>query len=223
MGFYDRLIIAGLPQNEPHIPVHQLMAALGEYERGFMTAAEIATAFSLSAAEQTEAANLLAQIVTPLESVSIGGFVTLTNIGTTYDATSAAQGLGIGRIQCAGINGMEFTVFVNKIGNGTQSWQLWNETDGAETTVIDDTGATGAKFLSVQRSFPTPLAAGFKTFRVRAKSTTAADDPIFFGSCVLISRVSRLSSAELHEILLLTEYGVKYNDVVSLKARLGVT
>ncbi len=220
-GLYERII----GTEEPKIAVHSFMAALGEMERGKITAGTLATAFSLSAAEQTEAATLFNRIVTPLESVSLGGFATLTNMGATYDTTTtvfASLGLGWCRIQTAGITGVEFSVSVNKIGSGTQSWQLWNETDGTEIAVIDDAGVAGLKTLSVTVSLPGPLAAALKTLRVRAKSTIAADDPIYLGAALMIRRIDRLTSVELHEVLLLAEHGEAYTVVGALKARLGV-
>ena len=223
MGLYERLIGGAQPENEPHIPVHQWMAALGEFERGKVNAAALAAAFGLSAAEQLEAAALTAKIITPLESISLGAFVQLTNIGTAYDGSNPARGLGIARIQTAGITAFEFGVAVNKVGSGTQSWQLWNETDGAEIAVIDDAGAAGVKFLSVVETLPAPLGAGFKILRVRAKSTTAADDPIFLGATLMLQRTERLSAEELHQVLLLAEHGLAYADATSLKARLGVS
>lgn len=51
MGLYERL--AGLEQ--PKIAVHTFMSAMQEYMLGNMTGAQAATAFGLSAAEQTEA------------------------------------------------------------------------------------------------------------------------------------------------------------------------
>jgi hypothetical protein len=223
MGLYERLIGGALPENEPKIAVHQFMAALGEFSRGKATAQQITDAFTLSPGEVTEAAALIARVVTPLEAISIGAFVQLTNIGTNYDTVAASRGLGIARLQTAGITGFEFSVAVNKVGSGTQSWQLWNETDGAEIAVIDDAGATGVKILSIVQTLPQPLAAGFKTVRVRAKSTTASDDPQFLGACLLIQRPERLGSEELHEVLLLAETGAAYTTAAALKARLGVS
>lgn len=216
MGLYERL----LKLEEPGIPVHQFMALLGEVERGKQTGVAAATLLGLSAPEIAEANTLITKIVTPLESISLGGFVTLTNVGAAYDAVLASQGLPMFRVQMAGITEFEFTVRVNKIGTGTQSWQLWNETDGSESTVIDDAGASGVKILSTTRAFSPALGAGFKTLRVRAKSTTAADDPLYLGGSILIKRVDRLSSEELHQVLLLAEYG--WMNVAAVKTRLGV-
>jgi len=223
-GLYERLM--GLPGFEnAKIEIHSFISALGEIERGKMTGTEVATLFNLNAAEQTEAAALIGQIVTPLESVSFGGFATLTNVGAAYDTTTtvfASQGLGLVRVQTAGITGAEFTVRVNKIGTGTQSWQLWNETDSSEIAVVDDAGAAGVKMLTVSVSLPGPLTAGLKTLRVRAKSTTAADDPLYLGASLLIRRIERMTSTELHEVLLLSEEPRKYTTVAELKARLRV-
>jgi hypothetical protein len=123
----------------------------------------------------------------PYESccVSLGGFVTLTNVGSSYDSINAARGLGCAEIDFTGVVSLKFTVQVNKIGTGTQSWQLWNETDAAELAVIDDAGASGNKTLTVTVNSGLPT--GMKLVRVRAKSTTAADDPLYFGSCIVLS------------------------------------
>jgi hypothetical protein len=110
--------------------------------------------------------------------------VTLTNVGTAYDAIAASQGLGIGRLDFAGVTQVKFDVRVNKVGTGTQSWQLWNDTDGTQIGVIDDAGAAGTKTLSA--TFNTGLPTGEKLVRIRAKSTNGADDPIFYGGSVLL-------------------------------------
>lgn len=110
--------------------------------------------------------------------------ITLTNVGANYDTIDAARGLGIQRIDFRGATTITFDVFVNKIGTGTQSWQLWNETDGTEIGVINDSGAAGRKFLSAV--FNVDIAA-IKLCRVRAKSTVATDDPLFFGASVLLN------------------------------------
>jgi hypothetical protein len=218
MSLYTRIL--GI--DEPKLEVHALMAAMGEFERGKMTGAEIEAAFGLSPGEATEAATLEARIKFPQESISLGGFQTLTNIGTAYDSINASLGLGVCGVQLAGITSIIFGVAVNKIGSGTQSWQLWNETDNLEVGVIDDAGATGIKTLSTTINFSPALNAAVKTVRVRAKSTTAADDPLYFGSSLLITRIERLTASELHEILLLGEGKYKYGTEAALKARLGV-
>lgn len=218
MSLYTRLM--GI--DDPHIPVHNWMAALGELERGKMTNQQVIDAFALSAGEQTEATTLIAKIVPPLESISLGALVTLTNIGTTYDNSTASKGLGACRIECAGITGFEFGVFVNKIGSGTQSWQLWDQTNSAEVAVIDDAGGTGDKTLAVSQAVG-PLAAGFRLLRVRAKSTTAADDPVFYGASLMIRRVGLMTADVLHQILLLAENKIApLNTESALKTRLGV-
>ncbi len=219
MSLYTRLMGLGSPK----IPVHSFMSALGELERGKMTTQQVIDAFALSAPEQTEAAALIAKVVPPLESISLGGFVTLTNVGAAYDTIAAAKGLGACRIECAGITGFEFGVFVNKVGSGTQSWQLWDQTNSAEVAVIDDAGATGDKTLAVSASLG-PLAAGFRLLRVRAKSTTAADDPVFYGASLMIRRVGLMTADVLHQILLLAATKiVPLETEAALKTRLGVS
>lgn len=114
-----------------------------------------------------------------IATVSLGGFVTLTNVGSSYDAIAASKGLGCGALDFTNCTSLVFTVRVSKIGTGTQSWQLWNETDGTQIAVIDDAGATGDKELAVTVAV---ALTGIKKIRVRAKSTVAADDPIFYGA-----------------------------------------
>jgi len=215
MSIYDRL----LGTAEPKLLVHSFMGLVGEFNRGKLTAAEIFTILGADASEQAELATLLAKAVPPVETISLGSLVTLTNVGTAYDNI---QGLPMARVQTAGITSIEFTVRVNKVGSGTQSWQLWNETDAAETTVIDDNGATGIKILTTTRTFPAPLTAALKTFRIRAKSTTAQDDPVYLGGCVMVTRKEVLTQDVLHELLLLAESRYAYDTVATLKARLGV-
>lgn len=218
MGLYERL----LKLEEPGIPVHQFMALFGEVERGKITNAEAAAILNLDAGEQAEALDLIAKVVLPRECVTFGGQLILTNVSTSYDGTAVSQGLGSAIIQMAGITQVIFGVRVNKVGNGTQSWQLWNDTDGVEVGVIDDAGATGIKNLSTTINFGSPLGAGIKTVRIRAKSTTAADDPVYMGASASIRRVERLTPEDLHEVLLLAEYGYAYNSVAGVKTRLGV-
>jgi hypothetical protein len=109
--------------------------------------------------------------------------VTLTNVGTAYDAIAASQGLGLIRIDFTGVTQLKLDVRVNKVGTGTQSWQLWNDTDGSEVGVINDAAGSGVKTLSA--TFAVALS-GEKVVRIRAKSTVAADDPIFLGASVMV-------------------------------------
>jgi hypothetical protein len=146
----------------------------------------------------------------------------LTNVGAAYDTDVAAQNLGFAHVEASGVTQIIFAVRVNKVGVGTQSWQLWNETDALEAAVIDDAGATGLKYLSVTKNFVTPLDAGMKILRIRAKSTTANDDPVYYGATLSIRRVANLTPVELHEVLLLAEHDGPYLTVAALKARLGV-
>lgn len=108
--------------------------------------------------------------------------VTLTNVGTTYDAISVSKGLGCGLIDFTGVTTVRMDLKVSKVGTGTQSWQLWNDTDGTQIGVIDDAGAAGDKTLS--QTFNVALS-GVKLCRIRCKSTVSADDPILYGGSIL--------------------------------------
>ena len=107
--------------------------------------------------------------------------ITLTNVGTAYDTIQAARGLGIALIDFRGATQVRFVVYHQKIGTGTISYQLWNETDGAEICVLTDSGAQGVRLLD--QTFAINIAA-VKLCRIRAKSTVSTDDPVFFGGAV---------------------------------------
>lgn len=108
----------------------------------------------------------------------------LTNVGASYDAIAASKELGHQFIDFTGVVSVEFSVFVNKIGTGTQSWQLWNVTDSAEIAVIVDAGAAGDKTLVVNQAVSL---VGKKNVRIRAKSTVSTDDPYFYSGSVFLT------------------------------------
>jgi hypothetical protein len=219
VALYERLL--GIEESK--IPVHPFMAAIGEIERGKMTEAELATAFTLSVNEQLEVSTLLAKIIGTYDSVSLGAYNVLSNVGAAYDAINPSKGLGAIILQIGGIEWFRFGVRVIKVGTGTQSWQLWNETDGAEVCVIDDAGAAGEKSLSVDITPAQPYAPAMKVLRVRAKSAVATDDPVFLGASICFRRRSRMTSVELHEVLILGEQGCSPYDTASkIRTRLGV-
>lgn len=224
MALYPRLTGIGLVDRTQKLHVHSFMAAVGEVERGKMTEAQVATAFGLTPAEQTELTALTARIVQPLESISLGGFTTLTNVGTAYDGTDASRGLGFFRVQTAGITGFEFAVGMDRNGAaGTISWQLWDDTNSVEVARIDDTTGAGAKYVNTVVTLGSPLPASLRRIRVRCKSTTNPDDPIYLGANVVIRRVEKLTAVELHEVLMLGEDEVApYNTLTAITSRLGV-
>ncbi len=115
-----------------------------------------------------------------------GGPVTLTNVGSSFDAIAASQHLGIALIDFTGYTALEFRVLVNKIGSGTQSWQLWNVTDGQQIALVTDAAAAADNRL-LSTSVSGLALSGVKFVRVRASSTTALDDPIYYGACVLLT------------------------------------
>lgn len=117
-------------------------------------------------------------------SVSMGGYLVLTNVTTSYDGTAQSKGLGNALVDFTGASQAQFRVSVNKVGTGTQSWQLWNATDSAQIAVIDDAGLVGDKTLTATT---TVVPSGTKLVRVRAKSSIAADDPVYYGGTVLLT------------------------------------
>lgn len=222
MSLYTRLL--GI--DTPRIPIHVFMAAVGEWERGRITQAQVVNAFNLSAGEETEAVTLLGKIVYPRETLTIVATPaghTLTNVGASYDAVAVSQNMGFIPVQTAGITQIIFGVRVNKVGSGTQDWQLWNETDSQQVAVISDAGGTGVKTLQTTVDFGSPLGAGMKVVRVRARSSTAADDPVIFSAAASIRRASSLTPLELHEVLLLGEPdNSPYHSEAAIKSRLGI-
>lgn len=112
--------------------------------------------------------------------------VTITNVGSTYDAVPASKGLGHAEIDLTNVLQVVFRVRYNKVGTGTLSWQVWNETDGVEIGRIDDSAAAGDNKNQVA-TFDVALT-GIKLIRIRAKSTVAGDDPIYYGSSLRLIR-----------------------------------
>lgn len=121
--------------------------------------------------------------------VSLGNYMVITNVGAAYDTVALSQKLGIVEMVMDGIDTIVFTVRVDKVGTGTQDWQLWNETDSTQTVVISDAAAAANnRYLTATAS---GLAlTGLKRFRVRARSTNAADDPVFGGSSILFRKTT---------------------------------
>ena len=220
MGLYDRLI--GL--ESPGIGVHGFIGVLGELERGKLTRADVIAWYALTAAEQAELDTLTAKMRALPESYPLGAFVTLTNVGATYDAIGAAKGLGFVAVDVQAITRLEIRIRYNKVGTGTLTWQLWNETDAQELGTVDDTVAGDNKTASIIVTPASPLSGGVKLLRVRVKSTVATDDPIYYGACLFLRRADRLTADDLHQVLLVAQNaeGGLYPTAAALKARLGV-
>lgn len=115
-------------------------------------------------------------------SLPLGGVLTLTNIGATPVV------VGLAKADFTNVTKVELTVRVNKIGTGTQSWQLWNETDGIEVVRIQDAAGTGEKTLTTgEVNIDAQNWSGMKLLFLRAFSSVAADDPIYRGGCACLS------------------------------------
>jgi hypothetical protein len=219
MALYARLTA----NDSTRIAKHPFMAAVGELKRGKATSGQVAAFFGLSAPEEAELVTLAAKVIEPPESYPLGAFVTLTNVGATFDSTPAAKGLGFLAVDTAGITRLEVRTRYNKIGTGTLSWQLWDDTNAAPLGIFDDAAAAGDnKTATIVVTPAQPMSAGLRLIRMRVQSTVAGDDPLYYGSCVFINRAERLTSLELHEILLLTDARIAYATEAALKARLGI-
>jgi hypothetical protein len=121
----------------------------------------------------------------PRASISLGGYVVVTNVGASYDAVALSKGLGVAEVDFTGCAQLDLAVRVNKIGTGTQSWQLWDETAAAELMVVDDAAAAGERTLTASKTSALPT--GVKRVRIRAKSTVATDDPVYYGASLRVS------------------------------------
>jgi hypothetical protein len=111
--------------------------------------------------------------------------VLFSNIGAAYDTVAQSRGLGIALVDFTGCTSIEYRVNVRKVGTGTQDWQLWNETDGAEIGVVSDAAAIG--FHTLTATINAGLPTGLKIIRVRARSTNANDDPVYLGSTIQVN------------------------------------
>lgn len=121
--------------------------------------------------------------------VSLGNYLILTNVGAAYDAIALTQKLGIVEMAMDGIDTIVFTVRVDKVGTGTQDWQLWNDTDSTQTGVISD-AAAAANNRVLTTTISGLALTGIKRFRVRARSSNAADDPTFGGASILFRKTT---------------------------------
>lgn len=118
-------------------------------------------------------------------AVTLGAYQVLTNVGAAYDTVANAKGLGIAIVDMTGIDTVEFRVFYNKVGTGTLSWQLWNHTDSAQVGVITDSAAAADNKLGSAQITGLALT-GLKVLRIRAQSSVAADDPVYYGGALLL-------------------------------------
>lgn len=227
MALIDRL----LASDNTKIHVHPFMSAMGEWERGKMTRQEVIDAFGLLAGDLTELDALNAKVRSVQDAYPFSGRVTLTNVGSAYDTNIESQSLPFVHVPCGGVNRIDIEVRHRKIGTGTQDYQLWDDTNSvvaidtatATSGSLSDAGAAADRILTASRVFATPLAPGVRKLRLRARSTVAADDPIFLNASVLMWRVEMITADVLHQVLCLAEDGVApLNTASAVRARLGL-
>jgi hypothetical protein len=120
----------------------------------------------------------------------LSGEKTLSNVGSTYDANATSQRLPHTVVFTDRIVEVALDIRVIKVGSGVQSWQLWDDDIGAEVAVIDDNTAAGATPRVGRVVVPyVPVPGAIRRWRLRAKSTIAADDPIFLSAVVGINEL----------------------------------
>jgi len=219
MGLLARILGTELPKISPHV----IGAVLGEIERGNLTVANAASALGLSPTEETTLGSLVAKVIGLPEAYPMGALVVLTNVGTAFDTIQAAKGLGFTAVDVTGISQLTCRIRYNKIGTGTLTWQLWNETNAQELGILTDAVAGDNKQGDIVVTPGSPLTGGVKLLRVRVQSSVATDDPVYYGSCLFVRRVGRLTSEDVHGLLLAGESGIPpLNTESGLATRLGI-
>mgnify|MGYP001611265221 CR=1 FL=1 len=117
------------------------------------------------------------------QTISIGGYNVLTNVGTAYDAVAVSSGMGIAYVNFTGVAAIDWYISITKAGTSNHTYQLFNVTDSAELgTIVHTTTGTAILNTTISSGIPT----GNKLVRVRAKAVTGTDDPIYNGSTIQI-------------------------------------
>ena len=233
MALLSRLTGIDLPLDETsqrsRIHVHEFGGLIREILRGKLTPAQARDALNatpnaipLTPAEESEALALFNRAVIPLEALPIGGRITLTNIGSTFIT------LGFASIQTAGIRRFELAVGLSRNGSaGNLEFQLADVTSGASQQLLltDAAGSpAGERFITGNRDYDPALSAGIARIALRARSTTATDDPIHLGSSLLVHRQDVLTPDEIHDVLCLAQSRIPpYDTIAFLQTRLGVS
>lgn len=110
-------------------------------------------------------------------TVSLGGFVVLTNVGTAYDAIDASRGLGRVTADWKAYSMLFLDISSKHVGTGVLTWQLWNETDSIEVGTVAD--ALNTAWHTRTAMFTQNIPTSVKTLRLRVRSTVATDDPAY--------------------------------------------
>ncbi len=166
-------------------PPNRVAASAGEVTAANVDPAQVAAAIAAVRAAYKSAVSTGGSLTFGISISLGGGGVAIANVGTSYDSTNPSGGLGVCLVDFDQAVAMVLVVKLNKVGTGTQTWQLWNDTDNTEIGHVDDAGASGIKTLTItlNAAAVTALAlTGIKTLRVRAKSTVSTDGPIYYGS-----------------------------------------
>ncbi len=228
MGLIARLI----GTEEPRISVHSFKSGLQELALEKWTRAQFDSAFSIQAgAETTKMDAIIAQHVPSAEHYFFSGNPEAITLPTTADANSAVKALGFLRMECAGISKIEWLVRYNKLGTGTLTAEMRNETDSTTPDSFTDTGGAadnrengGAAGTAARIITPgSPMAKGTKIFRLRIFNSTASQTLILYGWSVRLFRFSILLSETMHEVLMAAQTGSGPNVTeAQVEARLGI-
>lgn len=113
--------------------------------------------------------------------ISVGAAITKTNIGTAYVNISPRLNGERVLIDFTGCTEYRLIARANLVGTGPIGMRVIRDSDNAVLHENTNLGATGERELDTNWQ-PLPVqAAGLIFVRVQAKSTTAADDPVFGG------------------------------------------
>lgn len=117
------------------------------------------------------------------QTISIGGYTVLTNVGTAYDAVAVSSGMGIAYVDFTGVAAIDWYISITKAGTSNHTYQLFNVTDTAELgTIVHTTTGTAVLSTTISSGIPT----GKKLVRIRAKAVTGTDDPVWNGGTILL-------------------------------------
>lgn len=102
-----------------------------------------------------------------------------TNIGTAYVNVYTGLAGELQGVDFLGKKEYRLVIHVNKVGTGTQTAGLMDQANSANLMILDDTGAAGENMLD--SGWPTlpSWANGEINLKPVAKSTVAADDPVY--------------------------------------------
>jgi len=113
--------------------------------------------------------------------IAIGVAITKTNIGTSYINISPRLNGERSLVDFTGCTQYRLIARANLIGTGQWGMRVVRDSDNAVLHENANLGAAGERELDTDWQTLPAAATGLMFVRVQAKSTTAADDPVFGG------------------------------------------